>query len=327
MNLRFDLLADLVPGVVQSRGLLEVLALHSTSKTAGYAAPLEHLDLLAGDEYGVVELRNRHATDPLLVPMHIGFLQKGAQNHATSRALVLEPGESRVVRDCYCIQESEAGYLRRARQRFVFLPLGLRRAAFDKRGSNEDFSRLWGDIETYTRQFGVARGGHLERFLRPYFSRLMPFRHGFETEPGQVGAAYFVGGELVGLEIAPNEAHWRDVAPIFAMYAYGPAALRADAWGWTLEKPALDLGKLRDLDDLAERLYRLRFEWDQHRIAQLRALMNGNWSVAPSADTTEGLANLERGEWRGQLLRVGERLVYASLFYDGVRPLRLRAAA
>ena len=58
-------------------------------------------------------------------------------------------------------------------------------------------------IETFTRRYGVTRGGHLERFLRPNFKRLLPLRHAFEAEPGQVGAAYFIGGRLAGVERRP----------------------------------------------------------------------------------------------------------------------------
>ena len=50
------------------------------------------------------ELRNASSDDRLIVPMHIGFFQPGAQNHTTSRVLVLEAGETIRVTDCLCIQ-------------------------------------------------------------------------------------------------------------------------------------------------------------------------------------------------------------------------------
>jgi hypothetical protein len=141
--------------------------------------------------------------------------------------------------DCFCIQQTQGGLLQEAQQRFLLLPLGLRRAAFEQRRTT-GYSRLWGDIETFTRRYGVTRGGHLERFLRPNFKRLLPLRHAFEAEPGQVGAAYFIGGRLAGVELAPTAAYWQDLFPILTMYCYGPAALMAERKRWTTERQVVD---------------------------------------------------------------------------------------
>jgi len=50
----------------------------------------------------------------LNVPMHVGFFQPGAQNHATSRALVLNAGETMEVNDCFCVPAAQgwAGQLK-----------------------------------------------------------------------------------------------------------------------------------------------------------------------------------------------------------------------
>ena len=89
-----------------------------------FATPEEHLKLAQVPTYGTVVLRNTSPDHRLIVPMHIGFFQPGAQNHATSRALVLEAGETLSVNDCFCIQASQGGLLKEAQQRFVMLPLG-----------------------------------------------------------------------------------------------------------------------------------------------------------------------------------------------------------
>ena len=158
-----------------------------------FATPEEHLKLIEVPSYGTVVLRNTSKEDRLIVPMHIGFFQPGAQNHATSRVLILEAGETLKATDCFCIQAAQGGLLKAAQQRFLMLPLGLRHQALAKRHT-EGYARLWGDIDGYTRYHGVATGGHLERFLRPNFARLLPLRHALETVPGQIGAAYFVAG-------------------------------------------------------------------------------------------------------------------------------------
>jgi hypothetical protein len=176
---------------------------------------------------------------------------------------------------------------------------------------------LWGEIETFTRRYGVTRGGHLERFLRPNFKRLLPLRHAFEAEPGQVGAAYFIGGRLAGVELAPTAAYWQDLFPILTMYCYGPAALMAERKRWTTERQVVDLEGLTDLDDLEQRLGEARASERTARVAAVEALTGANWNQ----DVEEERAGLrvlsaEHEEWRGQVVRSDDETVYMSLFAD-----------
>ncbi|MCA9072171.1 MAG: hypothetical protein KDA84_24755, partial [Planctomycetaceae bacterium] len=256
------LLAGLEAGPIISWGLLEVVSLRLATGTdagprEGFASPEENLELVAVPTYGTVVFRNSSKSHRLIAPMHIGFFQPGAQNHATSRALVLDAGETLETKDCFCVQASQGGLLQESQQRFLMLPLGLRHQALAKRHS-EGYSRLWDEIDGYTRHHGVATGGHLERFLRPNFSRLLPLRHALETVPGQIGAAYFIAGRLAGVEVAPNENYWSQLAPVLSMYCYGPAALMAERRGHQRVSEPLDLEGLSGLDDLAARLQDVR---------------------------------------------------------------------
>jgi hypothetical protein len=313
------LLTGLVAGPVQAWGQLEVVGLFRTDDRLDlgrYTSPVESLKLVRVPRYGTMVLHNSAPEGLTIVPMHVGFFQEGAQNHATSRVLILRAGETCEADDCFCIQQAQGGLLKEAQQRFLVLPLGLRAAALQKRGKN-DFSRLWRDIDGYTRRFGIARGGHLERFLRPYFRRLMPFRHAFETVPGQVGAAYFVAGWPVGVELAPTAIVWRDLAPILNIYCYGPAALLAEREDYSTGRSAPDLVGLADLDDLADRLDRSR---RQHAIARseaLGALAAAGWSCHDET-VRHGLTIRTIGweSWAGQVVLDGSDMMYLSVFRD-----------
>jgi hypothetical protein len=313
------LLSGLVAGPVQAWGRLEVVGLFPANGRAdrrAYASPVESLKLVRVPSYGTMVLHST-ATDGLtIVPMHVGFFQEGAQNHATSRVLILGSGETLEASDCFCIQQAQGGLLKEALQRFLILPLGLRAAALRKRGTN-DYSRLWADIDGYTRRFGVARGGHLERFLRPYFARLMPFRHAFETLPGQVGAAYFVAGHLVGVEVAPTAAIWRDLAPILNIYCYGPAAVLAEQGDYPIGWPGVDLDGLTDLDDLVDRLDRSRRQHAIVRSEALGALASADWSCHDES-ARHGLSIRTIGwePWAGQVVLDGPQTKYLSIFRD-----------
>jgi hypothetical protein len=314
----FDgLLRGLRPGPVQTWGALEALTLFPTTaaERPQFVAPLRHLKLAGVRTYGTLELRNTAERGLLVAPAHVGFFQEGAQNHATSRALVLEAGETLVVDDCFCIQQAQGGLLHEAQQRFLMLPLGLRRRALEQRGTR-GFSRLWDAIDGFTRLYGVARGGHLERFLRPYFGRLQPFRHGLEALPGQVGAAYFVAGRLAGVDVAPNPAYWQDLAPVLAIYGYGPAAVLAADRGQVAPRFPPDLRGLADRDDLAARLEDARRRHQCHHAGQVREQVDalaGGWVTD---ENRHGLRveTLLADPWAGQAVRERGELVYLSLF-------------
>lgn len=313
------LLNELVPGQLQSWGLLDVLPLFLQGQRASktrFVSPLEHLKLVRVPTYGTMILQNEAVQEPLIVPMHIGFFQVGAQNHATSRTLVLQAGETLTVEDAFCIQATQGGLLQEAQQRFIVLPLGLRTEALKLRGQS-GYSRLWPTIDAYNRRYGITRGGHLERFLRPYFHRLMRFRHAFELLPEQVGAAYFLGGNLLGVEVGPDAAYWQDVGPILNIYSYGAAALLAERYRWQQKRQTIDLESVKNLDDLERCLSEVRQQEMLERVDLVYALSNLAWKQIPG-EQKAGLqiVDLEQGEWSGQSVQDGEKLLYLSVFRD-----------
>ena len=319
------LLAGLEAGPVVSWGLLEVVSLRlaagaNSEARERFASPEEHLELVNVPTYGTVDFRNK-SDERLIVPMHVGFFQPGAQNHATSRALVLGSGETLRVADCFCVQAAQGGLLSQSQRRFLMLPLGLRHQALAQRLS-EGYSRLWDEIDGYTRHYGVATGGHLERFLRPTFPRLLPLRHALETVPGQIGAAYFIAGRLAGVEVAPHEVYWRGLAPVLAMYCYGPAALLAQRRGHERVSEPLDLEDLADLDDLAGRLRDVRAREAAGRAEIVEELATLFFDQQVDEDR-HGLrvATLGYKPWAGQVVRDDRQVMYASVFRDVVAEL------
>lgn len=317
------LLSGLAAGEHQCRGLLDVLALlPATDDDAGdrvrFVPPLEAVKLVEVPAYGTMVLRNSSTEGLLLLPMHVGFFQAGAQNHATSRVLVLDASETLRVEQCYCIQESQGGFLKEAQQRFLMLPVGLRPAALQRRTAG-DFGGLWEDIDAFNRFFGIARGGHFERFLRPHFGLLQAFRHAFEAAPAQLGAAYFVGGLLTGLELAPNSRFFAELYPVLNIYCYGPAELQARRRQWTSHRQPLELSGLADLEDLRRRLHAARDAERQALAEELERLAELPFEVAVEEDR-HGLRvqTLRHGDWAGQQVHDGQQTVYLSLFRDAV---------
>jgi hypothetical protein len=302
-----------------SEGIRGVFGLSPTEQSVNreqFVSPVQHLKIVQVPTYGTVVLQNTAPKGIVIVPMHIGFFQEGAQNHATSSVLVLEAGEQFKATDCFCIQQSQGGFLKEAQQRFIILPLGLRQAALSQRGT-VGYSRLWGDINKYNRRYGIARGGHLERFLRPYFPRLIPFRHAFELLPQQIGAAYFVAGKLVGVELVPNAAYWQDIWPVLNIYCYGPAAMLAERFQQRPARRVVDLNGLVNLDDLAQRLKEKRNQVEADHVAMINELSNQAWDyVVDKKMHGLSILHLQQGEWAGQMVRKGAETLYLSVFRD-----------
>ncbi len=312
-------LAGLAMGQPQSWGLLDVvplLPIEQSENRAQFIAPLQYLHLVSVQTYGTLELQNTASAGTLIAPMHIGFFQAGAQNHATSRVLLLNAGEKLIADDCFCIQASQGGYLAEAQQRFIVLPLGLRRAALGRR-QEKSFDRLWGEIDTFNKRYGITHGGHLERFLRPNFPRMQPLRHAFEVLPQQIGAAYFVAGRLLGVEVVPNAACWADMGPILTMYCYGAAALQAERHQLQPMRTPLNLHALTGLDDLARRLTQARQQDESAYQHELEVFAQQSWQYTPE-ERKEHLqvTHLVAQEWMGQAVEADQQIVYLSVFRD-----------
>jgi hypothetical protein len=147
---------------------------------------------------------------------------------------------------------------------------------------------------------------------------LQPFRHGLEMLPGQVGAAYFIAGRLAGVEAAPNPAYWQDLAPVLAIYGYGPAAVRALDSGLAEPLPCLDVDGLANVDGLAARLETARRRQQDLLCKQVRQEVDALEAGWTADEVRHGLRvhTLLAERWAGQVVREQDDLVYLSLFAD-----------
>lgn len=146
---------------------------------------------------------------------------------------------------------------------------------------------------------------------------MIHFDHVFETVPRQLGAAFFIAGHLVGVEVAPTVEVWRELAPILNIYCYGPAALLAEQEGYPSGRAALELDGLVDLDDLADRLDRSRRQHAILRSEALGALADAEWSCQEES-VRHGLLTKTIGweTWAGQVVLDGSYTSYLSIFRD-----------
>jgi len=295
-------------GVPQRAGILTMVPVFGPAYP-GVLSPRDGVKLARVDGYGTVILRNQGSDGVAIVPLHIGYVQDGAQNHALCRSAFLAAGQELRFADACCVQETVGGYLGERDQWFFTLPLELRPAALELRGQS-DYSKLWPAIRTLNRDYRLPARGHLESILARKRGVLTQFRSRLELAAGQLGALFFLGSRLVGAEIAPSPAFFADLWPALVCFAYGPAAMRREPLPTEAEPFAVST-----LDELVA----ARAAQAAERAGEVRGWIDAaNWS-APSVVEEDRylhmrLCTVDGEHVAGQVVLAEDRPVYASLF-------------
>ncbi|MFC9974705.1 ARPP-1 family domain-containing protein [Spirillospora sp. NPDC127200] len=295
-------------GTPQRAGALTMVPI-SGPRHPGIVAPRSGLKLARVPGYGQVELRNGADSGVAIVPLHIGYIQDAAQNHALCRSALLAAGQSMLFTDAACVQESQGGLLAGRDQWFFVLPLELRARALELRGV-PGYSKLWTDIADLNTRYGLARRGHLEQILSRRRPVLTQFQSRLEPQPGQLGALFFIGDRFAGLEIAPDPVYFAQMWMALVCFAYGVAAWQAEpAPADPAPYEATSLAGLRAaLDaDRADRLAEIA-DW-------LARVPTGPVQVQEEDRYLDlRLSTVTGPHLAGQIVTEGERAVYASLF-------------
>ncbi|MEW2354350.1 DUF6569 family protein [Spirillospora sp. NPDC029432] len=277
----------------------------------GIAPPRTALKLTRVAGYGRLELSNAAAGGVAIVPLHIGYVQDAAQNHALCRSAFLAPGQSLMFEDACCVQQSQGGYLAERDQWFFVLPLELRARALELRGVH-DYAKLWNDITALNRGCGLPARGHLEQILSRRRPVLTQFQNRLELQPGQLGALFFVAGRFAGLEIAPDPAYFAEVWTALVAFAYGVPAWRAEPAPPAAPPAPYEAG---DLAGLRAALDRDR----AGRVAEVAGWL-ADLPAGPLRTVEEErylglrLSTVTGPHLAGQVVTDGDRAVYASLF-------------
>ncbi|TDC74333.1 DUF6569 family protein [Actinomadura sp. 7K507] len=301
-------------GTPQQAGALTMVPISGPAHP-GFTPPRTGLKLSKVVGYGRVVLSNHAGSGVAIVPLHIGYIQDRAQNHALCRSAFLAPGQSLRFDDACCVQESQGGYLAGADQWFFVLPLELRARALELRGTS-GYSKLWDDISALNARYGLARRGHLEQILSRKRPVLTQFQSRLELRPGQVGALFFVAGAFAGLEIAPDPVYFAEMWTALVCFAYGVAAWHAEPPPRAAEpfEPFAASG--------ADGTAGLRGALERDRAVRLAGI--GDLLARVPAGRAElheeerylglRLSTVTAPHLAGQIVTDGDRTVYASLF-------------
>ena len=136
---------DLRLGEPQRSGAMTIVPIFGPDSNGRFSPPLTGLKLSKVKGYGHVELANPSQHGVAIVPLHIGYIQDGAQNHALCRSGFIGAGQKIMFDDACCVQQSQGGFLEEREQWFFVLPLQLREVALSLRGK-VGYEKLWSAI-------------------------------------------------------------------------------------------------------------------------------------------------------------------------------------
>jgi len=310
-------------GPLQSSGPMSVLPILGEDAGDRFLPPLSGLKLSRVEGYGNVEMECLRMPDGDgngaggvgIVPLHIGYIQDGAQNHAMCRSAFMGAGQKVMFRDACCVQASQGGYLEGRDQWFFILPLQLRDLALGLRGQ-EGYSKLWPAITELNGAFGYPNRGHLEQIICRQRFYLTQYVSRMELLPDQVGAVFLINGKLAGVELAPSARYFEETWMPLACFCYGTAAMYLEE---KEKKKKSNGAKVVPFE--ADSLAALSRELVQHReAAQQRALDAVASAPSSKFQTSEeeryldlSLLTATSEHFSGQLVEEDGRLVYASL--------------
>ena len=317
-----DVLHGCTPGRIQSVGFMQVIPLVSDLSDNRFVSPVEAEADVFTTSYGTLGFRN--PSDCLLiVPCHAGYVVKqAAQDHAMAHVGVVRSTGERSFNTAMCIQQSQGGFIQRGSYRMLILPHALREAALAVR-KEKSYDKLWDAISVFNREMGVQAGGHLEFFLKHFRKELDEFVAEFESVPNQIGAIILVDDQVVGVERAPSHAYWQSVWPCLIRECYGSLAIRVaqlrgerSVEGEATQPPAsrTPIPEVSSLDELESVIAEIARQEDERAKATVRELLEGQLTLTRD-ESIAGLSieAVQPGRFTGQVIRDGDRIVYASL--------------
>jgi hypothetical protein len=299
-------------GMPQQSGAMTVLPVFGTNNDGRFVGPLSGLKLSQVRGYGNMELSNPFETGIAIVPLHMGYIQDRAQNHALCRSAFIAAGQKLMFEDACCVQAAQGGYLEGREQWFFILPLQLREEALQLRGK-EDYSKLWDAISRLNQQFGLPDRGHLEQILSRKRAYLTQYQSRLELLPHQTGALFFIRDKFAGMEIAPSADYFQELWMPLVCFCYGVAAMYGEK-DIEVNKPVVPFS--------ASNLMELREQLNQSRCDRQEQVRN--WLAQTPAEQFElkeeerflslRLQTVTGKNFAGQFVEEEGRLVYASLF-------------
>ncbi|BAY85821.1 hypothetical protein NIES267_53230 [Calothrix parasitica NIES-267] len=299
-------------GIPQKSGVMTIVPIFGTNieNEQKFAPPLSSLKLTQVRGYGNMEITN-HSQGIAIVPLHMGYIQDKAQNHALCRSAFIAEGQKLMFEDACCVQSGQGGFLEEREQWFFILPLFLREEALKLQGQ-KSYSKLWNAISKLNQLFGLQNRGHLEQILSRKRAFLTQYQSRFELLPGQTGALFILGDKLAGIEIAPNTTYFQEVWMSLVCFCYGVAAMHFEKDDTSQQITPFSASNLAEL---RQQLVESRQQMYAEVQSNLANTPPEKFEVTKQEKFLDlQLKTLEGTNFAGEFVEEDGNLVYASVF-------------
>ena len=311
-----DILKGCTPGKIQSVGIMQIIPLISEMSDDKYISPSSGKVKVSTSGYGNLNIDNRENNKTVIVPAQAAYVVKeAAQDHAIPHTGFVKGKQTKLFNTAACIQSSQGGYISSGEHKMIILPYPLREEAHKSRKTIQ-YSKLWNSIEKLnSRAKAKNSGGHLNYFLESFEKQLDQFVAEFEPVDKQVGAIIMINGRIVGIERTPSYEYWLSIWPALFRECYGSLAfLEAKEVKGNIPNTRIPLRKATSLKDLKEALSEATNK-EYERVKEVVESISSISLMAKQDNCEDSMVvdSLEHKRFIGQVVKDGDKIVYASL--------------
>lgn len=301
-------------GNLQSIAGMSMIPIVGDNLTKKISSP-EEISFKGTTTYGSMKFENVSDEEIAIMPSHTTAITKErAQDHCTSKPIILPPKSKKTVTDCCCIQDCQGGSIYDLDIiQYDVLPLGLRHELnYLNKRNKKAYNKLWENIKDWKYGFaGSARDGRLNNVFEENKEALNTFVAQFENVKNQLGAFVFFNDRLAGIEIMPTHNHWKYFWKRLIRGCYGLERLRLAKLG---KLPMQQIKYIPgDSDNLLE-------DVNKNLNNVKNNLINKTNIIIDKFVQTEELGNIvnlmsynDKGQPLGDIIKQEKNSIYASL--------------
>lgn len=308
-----EILKGTKPAKMQSVGLMQVIPLTGDYEDSRFVSPGQaKVSTIA---YGSMVFENKSDLI-MIVPCNASYIIKeAAQDHAMSQAGIVQGRKKKIYTNAMCIQQTQGGLIAGGEYQMMILPFSLREIAIDKRNINQ-YNKLWNDIIEFNKRFGLNTGGELIHFFKKFEKELDTFVAEFESVEKQIGAVIMIDGEVIGIERTPSSEYWKSVWSALIRECYGSLAIefRNKRKKNTIPKTRVKMRKAQSIEDIKNAVFEANEAEKKIAAEKIEEIFAEKLEVEVD-ETVNGmtLETVNNREFTGQIIRDGNRVIYASV--------------
>lgn len=310
---------------IQSAGNMTVLPIVADAEFTN-VADINDVKLTKDVQYNQLEFSNSSGQVAITIQgWTIIDGKQAAQDRTTPYAHLIKGTHNKMipvkkVLPANCVQAHQPGLFdvgRWQQENFMILPPSLRGIALkvNRNYRETELSQMWESLRGWVTKVDCKEQG-LQMFYSKFKDTLDDFVAEFEPVKNQLGAAVFINGNLVSIDLFPKYATWKSVWRALIRDSYGAEAIRVkENQGAQETVPVIDLSKVTDLASLRTEYDAAKSDFYEALQRTLGEVLETQVDHAQQEQINElTMLKIEHTDWQGQAVLHGDRhFVYLSL--------------